>query len=243
MLHLIVTGDYIFSVPHFIFGWDDKVIIHGLATMWSKSPTLLNSMCHSLAIQSYLFFSRSIHIGMTLAHYVNASEWCFCFGVVVWCFVVCLTNFIQTSMMSGHPGLMQFIVSWLLRESHRITILTPLFSTTPTILENLQDVRWCLCCSSSWFLLYYSWSDSSISRMGVLGHLDKWFRVWTLRLWCVNLTFPADEKVRCHFERRLGKLSVICIRRCLTFVEIGNLDFNSMLKQQMKVLEEREGSV
>ena len=33
---------------------------------------------------------------------------------------------------------------------------------------------------------------------------------------------------------------MICIRRCLTFVEIGNLDFNSMLKQQMKVLEEFE---
>jgi hypothetical protein len=60
-----------------------------------------------------------------------------------------------------------------------------------------------------------------------------------LRVWFVNLTHPADEKVRCHFGQRRGTCVWRCIRQLIMLVQSGNLDFNSRLKQQMRVLEER----
>jgi hypothetical protein len=63
-----------------------------------------------------------------------------------------------------------------------------------------------------------------------------------LRVWFVNLTYPADEKVRCHFRQRRGTCVWRCIRQLIMLVQFGNLDFNSGLKQQMKVLEERRGA-
>jgi hypothetical protein len=106
----------------------------------------------------------------------------------VWAFTLVLVSLLWCCLLYRwwislkHPRMSTNAISWIMR----FVRVTSDYDPGLSYVLQLRPFQWIsrifywrLWCSSLLLVLYYSWSDSSISRMGDLCHLDKWFRIWT----------------------------------------------------------------